>query len=132
MVQFLAPETDIMGERKYIYHCPNTKDIIHNIIKDYFPNTNPTNYFSISDILIDSTHYNHQIYNGSDGKLLINIIWDIFQVAITTAHTAGKAPTYANTNKLIISTLTDITKLLPKSQVCKKINDSVLLFAKIN
>ena len=58
---------------------------------------------------------------------IINIIWDIFQVAITTAHSAGKPPTYANTNKLIVSTLTDITKLLPRSKVSSKIKESALL-----
>ena len=100
-----------------LYHCPNTKNIIHNIIKDYFPNTNAANYFSISDILLDSTHYNHQIYEGNEGRLLINIIWDIFQVAITTSHSAGKSPTSANTNKLIISTLTILPDCFPEAKL---------------
>jgi hypothetical protein len=93
-----------------LYHCPNTRAIIHNIINDYFPNTNETNYFSISDILIDSTHYKNKNYEGNEGKLLLNIIWDIFQVSIAIAHSAGKSPTYANTDKLITTTLNEITK----------------------
>ena len=114
-----------------LYHCPNTRAIIHNIIINYFPDTNENNYFSISDILVDSTHYSHKTYEGNEGKQLINIIWDTFQVSIATAHSAGKPPTYANTNKLLTSALTDITKLLPLSKVSKAIKRSELLSSKL-
>ena len=114
-----------------LYHCPTTRAIIHNIIINYFPDTNENNYSSISDILVDSTHYSHKTYEGNEGKQLINIIWDTFQVSIATAHSAGKPPTYANTNKLLTSALTDITKLLPLSKVSKAIRRSEFLSGKL-
>ena len=97
------------------YDCTFVSTIIAEITNTFFPNTNC--HFFLRDIILATTTTSHPLYEGTTGRQLMAIIWDIFLYYVMKCRSLSKTPTAPICLHEIRSQLNRILKILPNSKI---------------